>query len=266
MMAIWLVPLAYVVVYRVLAQLATNAVVAIDASVYSQGLGLVIGTACAIASALACVHVHLRGAGPLPVGRAFVMAGIAMPILVAVHAFTMGTVAFTNFVTQTPLNAAIRYAIVFFALPIVAATWRPRLPAHDSAAAVADAAPARPSSPGLVILRVFIALVSVAGFLAWGVAFAFIYGMGGFGTGHRDSGVILLLGSPLAVFAVTFVASLGIFRPSVLAVVRLTVAVGMAPFVIYLGVNGIAGIAAAAVVIGFVAMFWTMCRRLETRA
>jgi hypothetical protein len=266
LMAMGLLPVAYVLAYRVLAQLATKAVVAIDSSVYNQGLSLVIGIACALAAALACVHVHLRAVGALPVGRAFVMGAIAIPILMLVHFFSMGIVAFGNFLMQTPLNALLRYTIVFLALPVVAVTWRRTAPRREEGFAgetLSEPAPA-PSSAGLVLLRIFIALVSVLAFLGWGVVFVFIRGMGG--GGRSDPMVMALFTSPLVLLAGCFLTAVGLFGPSMLRIVRPVGAVLWIPFMGWLAMNEIPGATAAAVLFGFVALWWLMCRWMEARA
>ena len=265
-----LLPPAYVLVYRVLAQLATNAVVAIDSSVYNQGLSLVIGIACALASALLCVHVHLRSVGALPAGRAFVMAAISIPLLMLVHFYSMGIVAFSNFLVHTPLNAAMRYAIVFFALPVVAATWR--RPARQKDAYAGDSLPAPESAPappraGLVLLRIFIALLSAVTFVGYGLLYLFMLGMGNFGMGGgRNEAVVAVLASPLPILAFCFVTTLGLFGPGALRVARPVVAVLSLPYIGYLLMNGAVGAAIAAVSAGFVALWWLMCRRMVARA
>ena len=262
-MALWLLPLAYVIVYRVIAQLATNAVVAIDRTAYSQGLSIVISIACALASALLCVIVHLRAAGPLPVRRAFVMAAIAMPMLMVGHVFSMGVDRFVTFVTQTPLNFALRYAIVFLALPLVAATWRP-VPRRE-AATPPEGAPVQASSTGLIILRIVIALLSVATFVGYGLLALFILGIGNWGMGGRNEGVVAVLASPLPLLAFCFLTTLGLFGAGVLRIARYTVAVLSLPFLGYLVINGVVGAVIAAFVVGFIALWWLMCRMMEAR-
>lgn len=268
LMAMGLLPLAYVIAYRVFAQLATKAVVAIDSSVYSQGLSFVIGIACALAAALACVHVHLRAVGALPVRRAFVMAAIAMPILMIVHFYTMGIVAFGNFLMQTPLNAFARYAIVFLALPVVAATWRRTTPRREEGFAgetLSEPTPA-PSSAGLILLRIFIALVSAATLIGYGILFLFMWGMSGFGMGRTNTGVLVMAGLPLPLLAFTFLSTTGLFGPGVLRVARPVVAVLTLPTFWFLAENGKEGAFVAVPVAGFIALWWLMCRRMEVRA
>ena len=271
LMAVWLLPPAYALIYRVLAQLATRAIVAIDGSVYNQGLSLVIGIACAIASALLCVHVHLRSVGPLPVGRAFVMAAIAIPVLMLVHFFSMGVGPFTHFLMYTPVNAMLRYAIVFFALPIVAATWR--RPARQADAYAGDSLPAQgfasspaPASPGLVLLRVLVALVSAVTFVGYGLLYLFIWGMSGFGMGRSNASVITVASLPLPLLVFCFLSTTGLFGAGVLRIARPVVAVLTLPTLWFLVENGKEGAWIAVPVVGFVALWWLMCRRMEARA
>ena len=267
--AMWLLPPAYVLVYRLLAELATKVVVALDSSVYSQGLSIVIGIACAIASALACVHVHRRAVGPLPVGRAFVMAAFAIPVLMLVHFYSMGIGAYSMFLMQTPLNALARYTIVFLALPLVAATWRPsarREHAYEGEVLGEAETAVAPPSAGLVLLRVFIALVSAVTFVGYGLLYLFVWGMSGFGMGRSNSGVIAVAGLPLPLLAFCFLSTTGLFGPGVLRVARPVVAVLTVPTLWFLVANGKEGLWAAVPVAGFVALWWLMCLRMEARA
>src|SRR2546430_14490166 len=116
--ALWLLPIAYVVAYRVLAQVSWRLVVAMgDRAAMTPAFSLVLTGACALAIGCLCVYVHGRVVGPLPVSRSFVMAAIAIPMLMVGHVVTMGVECFTRYVTIAPLQAGFDYPRELFGVP-----------------------------------------------------------------------------------------------------------------------------------------------------
>jgi len=268
--ALWLLPVAFVVAYRLLVQGAWQLILAMgDRSVMTQTFSFVLGAASALAVACLCVYVHTRVVGPLTVQRSFLMAAISMPMLMLGHLVTMGFGGLVGYFKLVPVQALLHYAMVFFALPVATAIMGPRgaAPAQGVAApgAPAPETPKPPASVGLVLLRIAIALVSVLAFLGTGIFLLIAIGFGGFHLSGQDGTFTLAILVALAVFVFCFLCSVGLFRRA-LKVARWIVAVIALPYIGLLLKEGEEFVYGAIVVAAYVGAFWAMCRGMEARA
>lgn len=267
--ALWLLPVAFVVAYRVLVQGAWALVLAMgDRSAMTQTFSFVLGAACALAIACLCVYVHTRVVGPLSVRRSFLMATISIPMLMLGHVVSMGVAGFVRYVTVVPVQAVLHYAMVFCALPLATAIMGPGQATSAQPLAVPDvAAPVAnpPSSAGLLLLRVAVALVSVLAFLGTGFFLIIAIGFGGFHMSGQDGAFTLAIIVALAVFTFSFLCSVGLFRRT-LKVARWVVAVIALPYIGSLLNEGEEFVYGAILVMAYVGTFWAMCRAMEARA
>jgi hypothetical protein len=262
--ALWLLPVAFVVAYRVLAQVTWQLVLLMgDRSTMTPVFGFVLGAACALAIACLCVYGHTRLAGPLTVQRSFLMAAISMPMLVLVHLVTMGFGGLVGYFKLVPVQALLHYAMVFFALPVATAVMGPRgaAPAQD----VAPETPKPPASAGLVLLRIAVALVSVLAFIGTGIFLVIAIGFGGFHLSGQDGAFTLAILVALAVFVFSFLCAAGLLRRR-LKIARWIVAVVSLPYIGLLLNEGEEFVYGAIVVAAYAGAFWTMCRGMEARA
>ena len=258
--ALWLLPVAFVVAYRLLVQGAWQLVLAMgDRSVMTQTFSFVLGAASALAVACLCVYVHTRVVGPLTVQRSFLMAVISMPMLMLGHLVTMGFGGLVGYFKLVPVQAFLHYAMVFFALPVATAIMGPR------GAAAAPETQKPPASVGLVLLRIAVALVSVLAFLGTGIFLVIAIGFGGFHLSGQDGAFTLAILVALAVFVFCFLCSVGLFR-RMLKVARWIVAVVALPYIGLLLKEGEEFVYGAIVVAAYVGAFWAMCRSMEARA
>ena len=233
--ALWLLPLAFVIGYRVLAQVIWQLVIlAGERSTMTQTFSFVIGAACALAIACVCVYGHTRVVGPLTVQRSLLMAVISIPMLMLGHVVTMGVSGFVRYLTMVPFQAVLHYAMVFCALPVATAIMGPGRGAPTPTGAVPDpAAPALVSPPatvGVILLRVAVALVSIGGFLGTGLLFIFAIGFGGFHLSGQDGLFALALIVALVLFLFCFLCAVGLFR-RIMKIARFVVAAIAVPFI-----------------------------------
>ncbi len=173
-----------------------------------------------------------------------------------------------RYVTVVPLQAALHYAMVFSALPLATAIMGPRqsVPAQGAAAPAPDVAttqaPRPPSSVGLILLRVGVALVSVAAFLGAGLFLVIALGFGGFHMSGQDGAFALAVLVALAIFAFCFLCAVGLFRRT-LKIARAVVAAIAVPFVGAFLMEGEEFVYGAAGVVAYVGAFWGMCRGMQ---
>ena len=261
--ALWLLPLAYVVAYRLLAQLAWRAIIATgERAAMNQAMGLVVAVVCAAAAACLCVYVHARIVGPVPLERSLLMAAIAMPMLLAGHVLTGGFANLTRYWSLAPVQAAINYGLVFLALPFAAAI----VGAGGARGAVAagEALP-RVASPLLIVLRLFVALVSVGAFCAGALFMVVVAGFGGLRLAGPDGAFVWALIVALALFAFCFLCAIGRLRAARHAA-PIIVAVAAMVYIGWLLTQGGAGVWASGAIALFAVAFWRMCRGMEARA
>jgi hypothetical protein len=123
---LWLLPVAYVVTDRACFVIWQLIVMSGETSVMTPAFGLVLSVACAFAAACLCVYGHYRIAGPVPMQRSFVMAAISIPVFLVAGLATMGPRGFVRYWSEVPLQAALHYAVAFFALPAAALVMSPK--------------------------------------------------------------------------------------------------------------------------------------------
>ena len=251
--------MAYVAGDRVLGMVVWPLVIASGRVATITAISFALSAAMAFAVACACVFVHYRVVGPLPVQRSFVMAAIALPIFVlATVATARGIEGFVRYFSIAPVQAALHYAAAFFALPLAALVMAP----GGQPAAVQGATT---ESAAVILFRIFVALVSAVLFLLGCVLLIFVTG---FGAGHmsgEDQAIMAVTLIALFVFAFCFLCSVGLFR-RILKTARVVVAVAVVPVIGYLLTEGKDGAWATIPVLLYVAIFWGMCRAMEARA
>ena len=268
--ALWLLPVAYVVTDRVLGFVIWQLIVVSgETSVMTPAFSLVLSVACALAAACLCVYGHYRVVGPLPMSRSFVMAAISIPVFVIAGLATMGPRDFVRYFSTVPMQAALHYAVAFFALPAAALILAPKqaIPAQSVAAVEARApAPAPPSSAGVILLRVVVALLSLGLFLGGSLFVIIILGFSGSHMSGEDQAFLFAALVAIAIFGFCFLCAVGRFRRA-LKIARAVVAAISLPFAAWALVEGGEEGAWAVVALGlYVGAFWAMCRGMEARA
>ena len=265
--ALWLLPIAYVVVDRVMGFVMWQLImVSGETSAMTTAFSLVLSVATALAAACLCVYGHYRLAGPLPVRRAAVMSAIAIPIFVVAGLATLGIANTVLYFSMAPAQALLHYAIGFAALPLAAlilASKQP--PAAQSAAPAGTAPPPPPSSMGVVLLRVAVGLLSVGLFLGGILFVILILAFGGSHMSNEDYRIMFATLAAIVVFGFCFLCAVGVFR-RFLKVARVVVAAVAIPFAAYALIEGGEEGVLAVVGIGvYVAFFWAMCRGMEAK-
>ena len=264
--ALWLLPVAYVVTDRLLGFVIWQLIVVSgETSVMTPALSLVLSIACALAAACLCVYGHYRIAGPLPVQRSFVMAAISIPVFLIAGLATMGTRDFVRYFTMVPMQATLHYAVAFFALPAAALILKPKQAMLAQSVAAIEA-PAPPSSSGVILLRVVVALLSVGLFLGGGLFVIIILGFSGSHMSGEDQAFLFAAFVAVAIFGFCFLCAVGRFR-SVLKIARVVVAAIAVAFAAWALLEGGEEGVWAVVGIGlYVGAFWAMCRGMEAKA
>jgi len=266
--ALWVLPVAYVVTDRVLGFVMWQLIVVSgETSVMTPAFSLVLSVACALAAACLCVYGHYRIVGPLPLQRSFVMAAISIPVFLVAGLATMGAEDFVRYLSTVPMQAALHYAVAFFALPAAALILSPKqaMPAQGVTAVEAPAA-APPSSAGVVLLRVAVALLSLGLFLGGGLFVIIILGFSGSHMSGEDQAFLLAALVAVATFGFCFLCAIGRFR-RVLKIARAFVAAISIPFAAWALVEGGEEGVWAVLALGlYVGAFWAMCSGMEARA
>jgi len=266
--ALWLLPVAYVVTDRVLGFVIWQSIMLSgETSVVTPAFSLVLSIACALAAACLCVYGHYRIVGPLPLQRSVVMAAISIPVFLVAGLATMGPRNFVQYWSQVPMQAAVHYAVAFFALPAAALILAPKQAmVSQSVAAVEAPATPPPSSTGLILLRVVVALLSLGLFLAGGLFVIIILGFGGSHMSGEDQAFLLAAVVAIVTFGFCFLCAVGRFRRT-LRIARAAVAAISIPFAAWALVEGGEEGVGAVIALGlYVGAFWAMCRGMEAGA
>jgi hypothetical protein len=266
--ALWLLPVAYVVTDRVLGFVIWQSIMLSgETSVVTPAFSLVLSIACALAAACLCVYGHYRVVGPLPLQRSILMAAIAIPVFLIAGLATMGPRGFVRYWSAVPMQAALHYAVAFFALPAATLIMAPKqaMVSQSVAAVEAPAAPP-PASAGVILLRVVVALLSLGLFLGGGLFVIIILGFGGSHMSGEDQAFLLAAIVAIVIFGFCFLCAVGRFRRS-LRIARMAVAAISIPFAAWALVEGGEDGVWAVIGIGlYVGAFWAMCHGMEARA
>jgi hypothetical protein len=265
--ALWLLPVAYVVTDRVLGFVIWQLIVVTgESSVMTTAFSLVLSVACAFAASCLCVYGHYRMAGPLSMQRSFVMAAISIPVFLVAGLATMGPRNFVRYWSQVPMQAALHYAVAFFALPAAALVMAPKqaMLARSAAAVEAPALARPPSSAGVIVLRVIVALLSLGLFLGGGAFVIIILGFSGSHMSGEDQAFLFAAFVAVATFGFCFLSAIGRFRRT-LKIARWIVAVIALPYIGLLFNEGEEFVYGAIAVMAYVGTFWAMCRGMEAR-
>ncbi|HSW82187.1 MAG TPA: hypothetical protein VLH12_01845 [Usitatibacter sp.] len=266
--ALWLLPVAYVVADRVLGFVIWQLIVVSgETSVMTPVFSLVLSVACAFAASCLCVYGHYRMVGPLSMQRSFLMAALSIPVFLVAGLATMGPRDFVRYWSQVPMQAALHYAVAFFALPAAALVMAPKqaMLARSVAPLEAPALAPPPSSAGVIVLRVVVALLSLGLVLGGGLFVIIIIGFGGSHMSGEDQAFLFAALVAVAIFGFCFLCAVGRFR-RMLKIARVTVAAISLPFAAWALVEGGEEGVWAVLALGlYVGAFWAMCRGMEAR-